>query len=369
MTPPIPVTVLAGFDRDAVADVAAGMLLTTPRLAVVWVDPFTAELGWVQSRVTDSDGRCTEQIVELEHGCLSCAMREAVVRAVRRLARTGRYDAVVVHLHPGVEADAAVPALAAELHGTAVIDTVGLVVHAGWLDDLAGDADVAARGIAVAPEDERSAAMVLAAALDEASVLLLPGTVGDGLTIDEHAALCTLCPDAVRLFPQTALDVPAAALVRTGSYDAAARGLFGGRGLLDPGLRLPAVSGSLTLVHWDAVGRPLHPVRLRAALDALADGVIRSTGHLWVATHPDTVVHWYSAGDCLVLGPAGSWPSRPRRNRVSFLGEALDADRMRSVLDGCLVTDAEFAAGPAAWARFDDPFPEWRPATDEKGAA
>lgn len=368
MTPPLPLTVLAGLDRDAVADVAAGLLLTTPRLAVVWADPFTAELGYVQSRVTDSEGRCTEQTVELEHGCLSCAMREAVVRAVRRLAATGRYDAIVVHLHPGIEADAAILALDAELRGTARVDTVGVVVHAGWLDDLAGDADVTTRGIAVTPDDDRSAAMVVAAALDEASVLVLPGSVGDELTIEEHAALSTLCPDVVRLFPQTNLDVPARALVATRSYDPSTRTLFAGRGLLDAHQRLPAVSGALALVHWSADGRPLHPQRLREALDRIANGVIRSSGHLWVATHPDTAVHWYSAGDCLTLGPAGPWPGALRPNRVTLLGEALDEGHIRAVLDGCVLTDAEFRAGPAAWARLEDPFTEWRPA-DERGAA
>ena len=34
----------------------------------------------------------------------------------------------------------------------------------------------------------------------------------------------------------------------------------------------------------------------------------------------------------------------------------MDADAVRAVLDGCLLTDAEMAGGPAEWASFDDPF-------------
>ena len=59
----------------------------------MWADPFTAELGYVQTRVTESDGRCADQALALQDGCLSCTLRTATVRAVQRLRRTGRYDA------------------------------------------------------------------------------------------------------------------------------------------------------------------------------------------------------------------------------------------------------------------------------------
>lgn len=364
----VPLTVLTGFDRDAVGDVAAGLLLTTPRLACVSTDLFTVELGYVQSRVTDGDGRSADRAHPLQDGCLTCTLRDVMVGAVRELSHDGRYDSVVVQLPPGLESDVALAWLD-DLRGTAHVDTVAGLLHEGWLDDLAGDAEVDARGVPLWPRDSRSAAMVLAAALDAASVVVLPGDIGDRMDLDEHAALSVLCPDVMRLFPQTTLDVPAAALLRTGSYDELRRGLFAARGLLDPQLTLPAVSGRIELVRWQREGRPLHPQRLRDALDRLADGVIRSDGHLWVANRPDDAVHWYSAGDCLTLGPAGRWPSTRRVNHVAFLGEALSADHVHEVLDACLLTDAEFAAGPIAWARLDDPFVEWQDVIDESDVA
>jgi G3E family GTPase len=369
----VPLTVLTGFDRAGVSDIAAGILLRTDRVALVWADPFTAELGYVQTRVTDSDGRCTEQTVELEHGCLSCAMREATVRAIRALCRTGRYDSVIVHLHPGIEADAAVLALDHELRGEAHVDTVATVLHEGWLDDLGDDYDVAAKGIAVAPADERSAAMVLGSALDTASVLVLPGPVRDALNLEQHACLSVLCPQILRVYPTTCLDVSPEAVLGTGTYDAGTRTLFAERGLLDPARELPAITGGIRLVRWQQRDRPLHPHRLRDALDSLADGVIRSTGALWVATHDEHAVHWYSAGDCLTLGPAGPWPRPDRYTHLAFLGDELDAEHVRDVLDACVLTDAEFALGPTGWALLDDPFVEWRCSgdqpDDEVGAA
>jgi hypothetical protein len=50
--PPVPLTVLCGFDRHAVADTAAVLLLGGSRVASVWTDPFTADLGYVQTRAT-----------------------------------------------------------------------------------------------------------------------------------------------------------------------------------------------------------------------------------------------------------------------------------------------------------------------------
>lgn len=32
---------------------------------------------------------------------------------------------------------------------------------------------------------------------------------------------------------------------------------------------------------------------------------------------------------------------------------------LRAALDACLVTDAVFAAGPAAWVKLPDPFPDF----------
>ena len=89
--PPVPLTVLCGFDRHAVADTAAALLLAGSRLAAVWADPFTAELGYVQTRVTDSDGRYADQAFAVQEGCLPSTVRAATVHAVRRLHRTGRH--------------------------------------------------------------------------------------------------------------------------------------------------------------------------------------------------------------------------------------------------------------------------------------
>ena len=106
-------------------------------------------------------------------------------------------------------------------------------------------------------------------------------------------------------------------------------------------------------MRW-AADRPLHPARLHAALDELADGVIRSSGRLDVADQPDAVVGWDSAGESLLLGPIAAChtPHRSRHSSLAFLGDDLDPVYLYDVLDGCLLDDAEFAAVASVWNQF-----------------
>ncbi|MDW8443888.1 MAG: hypothetical protein RML45_05945 [Acetobacteraceae bacterium] len=43
-----------------------------------------------------------------------------------------------------------------------------------------------------------------------------------------------------------------------------------------------------------------------------------------------------------------------------FIGQHMDEAAIRRDLDRALLTEAEFAIGPKAWARLPDPFPAWR---------
>jgi hypothetical protein len=49
-----------------------------------------------------------------------------------------------------------------------------------------------------------------------------------------------------------------------------------------------------------------------------------------------------------------------RRQEIVFIGQHLEPRETREILDRCLLTADEMAAGPEAWKRFDDPFPVWK---------
>jgi G3E family GTPase len=127
--------------------------------------------------------------------------------------------------------------------------------------------------------------------------------------------------------------------------------------------------------------RPFHPARLHRALDDLTDQVLRSRGHFWVASRPDLVLSWESAGD-LTLGPVSGWladlPDEhwsdvdeqrrlaaaldwdpyygDRHQHLAFIGFDIDPVRIHRTLTGCLLTDDELSRGEDSWRQLPDPF-------------
>ncbi len=47
-----------------------------------------------------------------------------------------------------------------------------------------------------------------------------------------------------------------------------------------------------------------------------------------------------------------------RGQHLAFTSPGLDGDGVRALLDSCLLDDAEYAAGPAAWRRLSRAFDE-----------
>jgi G3E family GTPase len=147
--------------------------------------------------------------------------------------------------------------------------------------------------------------------------------------------------------------------------------------------RLPAEAdghGVSTLV-WHR-RRPFHPERLYAALEDLTCAAARSRGRFWLADKPDALLHWDAAGGALCVESAGPWlaalpdaawelvpPVRraaaaldwhPEHgdccNHLVFTSPGLDRDGLTHLLETCLLTDAEYAAGRDAWKRLPPAF-------------
>ena len=138
---------------------------------------------------------------------------------------------------------------------------------------------------------------------------------------------------------------------------------------------------------------PFHPDRLANELADAWPGVLRSKGFLWLASRPDVQAVWSQAGLSVMLEPLALWyaampedeweletqdevaelQSRwdpvvgDRQTEIVFIGVDMDETAIRERLDRCVVTGDEFEKGPEAWARYDDPLPEWDIACDLEG--
>jgi G3E family GTPase len=128
---------------------------------------------------------------------------------------------------------------------------------------------------------------------------------------------------------------------------------------------MPRMGAIEALVYREPM--PFHPERLWLAVHAdlvpeEVGTILRSRGLVKLATRPDRVGAWMSAGGVLTIEPTSmlSWDlESPLGQELVFFGRDLDRDRLVRVLDSCLVTPAELMAGRDVWARFEDPFPEW----------
>ncbi|MFF7050466.1 GTP-binding protein [Streptomyces griseorubiginosus] len=147
--------------------------------------------------------------------------------------------------------------------------------------------------------------------------------------------------------------------------------------------RLPAEAdahGVSTLV-WHRC-RPFHPERLYEALEDITCAAARSRGRFWLADKPDVLLHWDAAGGALCVESAGPWLASlpdaawdmvpPVRRAAAaldwhpehgdccqhlvFTSPGLDRDGLERLLESCLLTDAEYAAGRDAWKRLPPAF-------------
>ncbi|GLP66056.1 cobalamin biosynthesis protein CobW [Streptomyces sp. TUS-ST3] len=128
--------------------------------------------------------------------------------------------------------------------------------------------------------------------------------------------------------------------------------------------------------------RPFHPERLYEALEDITCAAARSRGRFWLADKPDVLLHWDAAGGALCVESVGPWLASlpdaawdmvpPVRRAAAamdwhpehgdccqhlvFTSPGLDRDGLERLLESCLLTDAEYAAGRDAWKQLPPAF-------------
>ncbi|MFJ3877677.1 CobW family GTP-binding protein [Streptomyces sp. NPDC090077] len=378
----LPVVIVGGLHSDARKEVVDRLLHTVPGSVALHHDLAPAARGTVRRVVRDASGELSRGETPLVNDCACCALREDLVPELERLAHGGLTRLAVVELWDSVEPRAMAEVVAA--HGAGLLDltcVMTAVDPALVLPYLANGDDLADAGLAAAATDRRTVGDTWARQLEYAPVLALVD--GGGADEEDLALLAQLHPTARRVDCGSG---ELAALAFTGfDVEAAAAAQHPACALLPQEAEEAGVS---TLV-WHR-RRPFHPERLYRALEDLCCAAARSRGRFWLADRPDTLLAWDAAGGALCVENAGPWlASLPdaawelvppvRRAAASldwhsdhgdccqhlvFTSPGLDRDGLERLLESCLLTDAEYAAGPEAWkslpAAFDallDPVP------------
>ncbi|GLV86025.1 cobalamin biosynthesis protein CobW [Streptomyces lavendulae subsp. lavendulae] len=362
----LPVVIVGGLHCDARKQVVDRLLHTVPGSVALHHDLSTAP-GTVLRLVRDASGELSRGETPLINDCACCALREDLVPELERLAVGGTTRLAVVELWDSVEPKAMAEVIAQ--HGGDALDLTGVMTAvdpALVLPYLVNGDDLADAGLAAAASDQRTVGDTWARQLEYASVLALVD--GEEADDEDRALLAQLHP--------TARHVPAdsgelARLAFAGfDVEAAAAAQHPACALLPQ----EAEEAGVTTFVWHR-RRPFHPERLYEALEDLCCAAARSRGRFWLADRPDTLLAWDAAGGALCVEKAGPWlASLPdaawemvapmRRAAASldwhpehgdccqhlvFTSPGLDRQGLERLLESCLLTDAEYAAGREAW--------------------
>ncbi|MEU6493419.1 GTP-binding protein [Streptomyces sp. NPDC046984] len=379
----LPVAIIAGLHADARRAAVEEILRTVPGSVALHHDLTSAVAGTVHRTMRDAGGLLGSGDAPLVNDCACCTLREDLVPELLRLADEGSHRLAVVELWDSVEPHAMAGVIADAGTPLALTGVATAIDPALVLPYLANGDDLADVGLAAAPSDQRAVSDTFARQLEYPTVVALVedeagAERGEAADDADRALLAQLTPGARKVRVESG----ALGGILLAGFDVAAAAAR-----VHPACALLPQDcdehGVRTLV-WRRE-RPFHPQRLYAALEDLTCAAARSRGRFWLADRPDTLLSWDAAGGALCVESAGPWLADlpdavwemvPAERRLAasvdwhpehgdrcqyltFTSPGLDRDGLPVLLDSCLLTDDEYAAGREHWRQLPHAFDDW----------
>lgn len=372
--------------------------------------------GFANSTDVDDASRPSSSVQNLG-GWISCSNPEEMVEVVIKLATARDCDYIVAEC--SVDGSIQPHELARILHsrgGTSLrVDSVVSVLDGDTLlQDLSGlpaepDAEVTdgeSTDVAVpTPQPMQTntpqRAMMVVNLVENANVIVVKQSSQEQSELLSRVQnVVSVLNGSASIVPATDDTVPVKLLINTNAYDidnlrsgATWRRVLLASRISETGVSkppvLPKALKEATFLY--KARRPFHPERLYEQIKVVATftGVIRSTGHIWLATRMQAPLEWNQAGVAATLRagkpfwavtPEKEWPQGEeerekimstwdnqfgdRETEIVFVGIDIDKVRLQSLLDGCLLQDEEVVF-ENQWENFEDPFVEWVPLPED----
>ena len=314
ITEPVPLVVVTGCHAESMAAVTVGLQWDLPRAAVVRHHIDAAELT-LHRTVSDATGALEEEVIDLDHLCASCALREDILPTIERMATSRRWETIIVHLPVSTEARQLCRVVTGDRRLRRLVRVACVVAAArgGTVSaDLLGGAGLLDVGAEVVPDDDRGLGEVLSGQIEYADLVACV----DGCDQDDGELLAALArPDAA-----IATDglLPSAEWLLARHHDIDRSEGWAATVRRTP---LPKLAGRRVWRLDLASERPLHPERLMEEIEALGSGRHRSRGCFWLASRPGDVCAWEGCGGHLQIGIVDAWGSESPFTRLVIIGQ------------------------------------------------
>lgn len=397
----LPVTVLSGFLGAGKTTLMNHVLNNRHGLKVAVIVNDMSEVNIDADLIRDGGAnlsRTDEKLVEMTNGCICCTLRDDLLKEVRTLAESGRFDYLLIE-STGISEPLPVAATfdfrtedGESLSDVAILDTMVTVVDAiNLLRDYSSTDFLRERGESLGEDDKRTLVDLLVEQIEFADVIVLNKMV-DATPAQKDAArkiIKSLNPEA-DIVETSFSRAPFDRILNTGRFDfeKAQQHPLWFKELYGFADHLPETEeyGVKNFVY--RARRPFDPVKFHKFLQESWAGVIRTKGHFWIATRPQWLGELSHAGAIVKtegLGfwwanvPKERWPDNPewrqllnrnwsdiygdRRQEIVFIGTDMDEASICMRLDACLV-DGRPGMNVEEWAKLTDPFPRWRRAAE-----
>lgn len=359
-----PVVLVTGVCTNATAAATIGLQWDLPD-AVVITHHLDVQRQRLHRVISDVTGTLEREVIDLDHACVNCAIREDIVPTLHRLAALDRWGVIIARLPLAAEARHVCRVLATIRHDRPHDDSVRVNAVVAALDgasllaSLTGEDLLYEQNRHTSVDDRRGLAETTCALIEYADIISIHGPT-DAAPVDLVRAIsrpgAAVITESSEPHPATSPDVLLAGIHLHGASESWCDEVRGG-----------ALAERLGAEVWQLDLRsslPFHPARLHERLEDIGAGRHRSRGCFWLPSRADQLCCWDGAGGQVSIGASGSWGSRRPMTRLVIAGltsltTAGTRAAMQAAFDDCLLTTTEMRQRGAFWEMPSDGFEPW----------